>query len=125
MWHSGGVAGAESAPMTRSVPTVMFSGAPKFHEGRLPNLAPSEIPAIIKRDEGVFTPAQMKALGPAGGNTNVTVAPSVNVNMPQGATQEEGERFGKAITRQLEAMVQDQIRRSVRPGGSLNPSGLS
>lgn len=42
-FHSGGVAGR----------------IPRLHNG----LAPDEYPAILRRGEGVFTPAQMKALG--------------------------------------------------------------
>jgi tape measure domain-containing protein len=123
MAHTGGVIGQDSLA-TKSVSPAVFNGAPRFHSGKLPSLAPGEMPAILKKDEGVFTPGQMKSLGPAGGNTSITVSPNVNVNMPQGASQEDGERFGKAITRQLQGMVQDEIRRSMRPGGIANPNGM-
>jgi tape measure domain-containing protein len=123
MAHTGGIIGQDRLA-TKSVAPEVFQGAPRFHSGKLPSLAPGETPAILKENEGVFTPGQMKALGPAGGNTSITVSPNVNVNMPQGASQEDGERFGKAITRQLQGMVQEEIRRSIRPGGQLNPNGM-
>ena len=57
LFHSGGMA---SEPTSyRSVPAAMFAGAPRFHSG----IGPGERPAIIRNDEGVFTPGQMRALG--------------------------------------------------------------
>jgi hypothetical protein len=66
--HSGGLM-TESGP-TRMVPSVIFANAPRYHSG----LSPEEIPAILKRDEGVFTPGQMKALGNRSLSINVPVS---------------------------------------------------
>jgi len=67
--HAGGIVGAD-ATMMRTVPASIFSAAPRFHHG----LAPTEFPAILQRGEGVFTPAQMKALkSESGGQTNITI----------------------------------------------------
>jgi tape measure domain-containing protein len=57
-FHTGGVPSVDSAP-SMVMPASTFAGAPKFHNG----LMPGEMAAIIKDDEGVFTPGQMKALG--------------------------------------------------------------
>jgi hypothetical protein len=51
----------------RYVHPAYFDQAPRFHEG----IGPGEMPAIIRRDEGIFTPGQMRAMGAmgaAGGN---------------------------------------------------------
>ncbi len=56
--HTGGVFGTDSLP-SRSVPAALFANAPRFHSG----IGPGEMPAIIKNDESVLTPGQMKALG--------------------------------------------------------------
>jgi hypothetical protein len=43
----------------RIVPTFAFANAPRYHSG----VGPGEQAAIIRKDEGVFTTGQMKALG--------------------------------------------------------------
>jgi len=57
MFHTGGM-GYEPRP-TRRVPALAFAGARRAHTG----LAGDERPVIIRRNEGVFTDGQMKALG--------------------------------------------------------------
>lgn len=61
--HSGGIAGQ----LTRrrpGLPAQVFAGAPRLHQGGLAGrLRPNEVPAILQRGEGVFTPEQMRALG--------------------------------------------------------------
>ncbi len=59
--HRGGI-GAYLAD-GRQVSAALFDNAPRFHRGRLPGLADFEMPAIIRKDEGVFTPEQMRAMG--------------------------------------------------------------
>jgi Arc/MetJ-type ribon-helix-helix transcriptional regulator len=55
---------------TRMASPAMFAGAPRFHSGR----SPREIPAIIRDDESVLTPGQMRQLAPRGaGNVTVNV----------------------------------------------------
>jgi hypothetical protein len=56
--HGGGVMGVDPLP-TRSVARSVFAGARRYHTG----LMPGEMPAILKRNEGVFTEGQMAALG--------------------------------------------------------------
>ncbi len=66
--HSGGIAGS----LTRrrfGVPPSVFAGAPRLHFG---GLASDEVPTILRRGEGVFTPEQMAALGP-GGPRNIRI----------------------------------------------------
>jgi len=56
--HGGGVPGVDSLPR-RLVPASTFAHAPRLHGG----IGPGERPAVIRRDEGVFTAGQMRALG--------------------------------------------------------------
>ena len=126
-YHTGGIVGKET-PMTAMVDPGVFKTAPRFHAGtpdKLPKLASNEMPAVLKKDEGVFTPAQMQALGPAGGNQTVVVSPTINVNQPAGATEEQGQRFGKGIMRELQGLVDDRISRAFRPGGIRNQTGMA
>ena len=58
MFHGGGVAGSGEG-MPKMMPALAFAGAPRFPSG----LMPDEFAAILKKDEGVFTPKQMEALG--------------------------------------------------------------
>ena len=57
--HAGGIAGAE-ATFLRAVPAGVFAEAPRLHGG---GIAADEVPAILRKGEGVFTPEQMRALG--------------------------------------------------------------
>jgi hypothetical protein len=75
--HGGGVVGKEATFM-RTVPSSMFDGAPKMHGGGIAGLKPSEVPTILQKKEGVFTPEQMSQLAPAGGNGAM---PNIQVNV--------------------------------------------
>lgn len=58
-FHGGGVAGFGS-PALRYVHPAVFDAAPRLHNG---GFAGNEVPAVLTRGEGVFTPEQMKAMG--------------------------------------------------------------
>jgi tape measure domain-containing protein len=95
--HSGGIAGLEGqAP--RYMPASIFATAPRFHAGRI---APDEVPAILRRDEGVFTPAQMARLGPAGGS--YTFAPTIHW---QGGSSQDPEAFAAMLRQMWQADMQ-------------------
>jgi len=61
--HSGGIIGQDRG-LSRTMPVSTFADVPRAHTG----LLPSEVPIIAKRDEGIFTPAQMNALGKSEGD---------------------------------------------------------
>lgn len=61
--HTGAVVGTGEGSK-RPASAALFAGAPKFHTGGM--IGADEVPIIAKRGEGVFTPAQMKALAPVG-----------------------------------------------------------
>lgn len=104
--HSGGIAGRE-ATFHRAVPESLFDGAPRLHSGGY--IGPGEVPAILKRGEGVFTPEQMAALGPG---TTVQIidqrgagAPAMEVNEGRGP---DGRRIIRAIVRaEMQAAIAD------------------
>ncbi|WP_296585743.1 phage tail length tape measure family protein [Xanthobacter sp.] len=80
--HSGGVLGAGEATFTRADHPALYANAQRYHTGRDPfRLLAGEERAIIKKDEGIFTPAQMRALGARmGGDTVAPVfAPVINM----------------------------------------------
>lgn len=79
--HSG--RGPGETPALRLVSSSTFDRVPRYHSG----IGPGERAAIIRDDEGVFTPAQMKAMGAAGGRGG-----SQNVRVEivnQGATPQQ------------------------------------
>lgn len=57
VYHGGGIAG--DGGMTRRVDAAAFIGAHRFHTGKAPWLGSGEMPAIIQKGEGIFTPRQM------------------------------------------------------------------
>src|SRR5215211_4707831 len=96
--------GRAEATFMRPVDSRGFLGAPRFHSG----VGPREVPAIIRDDESVLTPGQMRALGRmAGGGGPVSVHIT---NAPPGTTAEAtttrepggGTRIDIALTRHID-----------------------
>jgi len=105
--HRGGIAGRGTGG--RKMPASLFENAPRFHDGRMPGLAPYEIPAILRRDEGVFTPEQMRALGgPA--KVNVTV---INNTGSDVQVNDRGMVNGE---QQIEIIVDQALKKMQRSG---------
>jgi hypothetical protein len=71
IYHSGGMGNEPSG--TRMVDPSIFASAPRYHTGNIPGVQSHEIAAVIRKDEAVLTPGQMKALGNRGGGNNVQV----------------------------------------------------
>ena len=89
-----------------------------FGEGRKPE-------AFVPLPDGRNIPVKLQGGGDArpaspGGNTFVA---HVNVTPPQGSSQQDAERFGEVISRQMESAFTDMLQRQQRPGGLLNPNG--
>ncbi len=113
--HDGGVPGAGENSGTRFVSPRVFDNAPRFHDGRVPGLKSGELPAIIKDDEGVFTPAQMKALG--GSNINITQHFEISGGVgDEGVSPEVLAKVGKQFEGMMKGIAQKEIFNSTRNG---------
>lgn len=106
LFHTGGVAGHDAAPF-RAVPPALFSNAPRYHAGGA--VGPDEVPAILRRGEGVFTPEQMARLSPAGGGGQ-TFAPTINFTGNAGSPEDRD-----ALIQGMRALWLQDLRGSV-PG---------
>jgi hypothetical protein len=82
----------------RRVSAELFRGAAKFHSGGM--VGPGEVPAILKRGEGVFTQAQMAALGPAS-PVMVQVIDQRGANAPPAEVTETTGPDGQRVIRML------------------------
>lgn len=65
------------------------------------------MPAILRRGEGVFTEAQMRALGPGGGGTTVQIIDQRGANAAPVETQESRGPNGE---RQLRVLIRDTVK---------------
>lgn len=103
-FHGGGIAGG-TPTFQRSMPMAAFAGAPRLHSGGF--IGPGEVPAILKRGEGVFTAEQMANMAPAGGGGDVII----NVTTPPGGSAETSESTGPNGQKQVDIMVKDSFDR--------------
>lgn len=111
----GGYGPGDTDIATRSVPLMAFAGAPRFHSG----IGPGEVPAILRSDESVLTPGQMRAIGGAmSRGSNVTVAPTINVGSAPG-DDGQARKFAAMIADQVHRAALEAIRDQKRPGGIL------
>lgn len=110
--HAGGVIGEDAFP-SRLVPALAFAGAPRFGSG---GIAGSEVPAVLHRGEGVFTPAQMKALG---GAARPVVNVVYNVDA-RGAAPGVEQRIVQAL-RELDRSVETRAVRAVQNARARDP----
>lgn len=121
-FHNGGM-GWESS-FYRPVPRMLFARAPRFHKGRYYDPA-TELPAIIRKDESVLTPGQMRAIAAApvprvlpvdtGRNTARNAAPVVNITVinQAGAEVETNQRQNSDGGIDLEIMVTKAVARDM------------
>jgi lambda family phage tail tape measure protein len=108
LYHGGGIAG--DARHARLAPAALFASAPRLHGG---GLAWGEVPAILRRGEGVFTPEQMRALAPAG-ETRVEVR--IIDQRAGGGPIETRERRGADDRRVVEVVILDAVERGIADG---------
>lgn len=98
LFHSGGIVGRDGKPT--AAPAALWREAPRYHSGGFPGLRSDEVPAILQRGEGVFTPAQMQALGRGSGAV-------VNVTFAGGDMGSEADR--RAMAEQLRGVIRQEI----------------
>lgn len=102
-FHGGGRVGSSSVS-DRVVPASFFAGAPRFAGGglvgRVPRLAPGEVPAILHRGEVVRTPAQEAALRRSGGGGETRIVVNIQTPNPRAFNESRG---------QIQAMLADAV----------------
>jgi len=90
--HGGGIIGGGG--VGRSIDASAFVNAPRFHTG---GIVGDEVPAILKKKEGVFTPDQMSALGGLARQApqiemNIINNSGTQLNSEQGEMRFDGEK---------------------------------
>lgn len=103
--HAGGIVGSEPS-FIRPVPASMFAGAPRFHDG----LMPDEFPSILKKGEGVFTEGQMKALGGGGGDVSIVINNNAPGTEAKAQVKDDGQG-GKSIEIMVDELVSANLSR--------------
>lgn len=103
LFHTGGVVGTGEGGRRGGVDPSIFTNAPRFHQG----LMPDEFPSILKKGEGVFTPQQMRALGGITNNRSTHTSVNVPVNVEGGGSK----RMTIELKREVEHTVTEVIRR--------------
>ena len=78
--------------------------------------------AYVPLPDGRRIPVAMEG-GGQGKSSSLSIVNNINVNMPQGGKQEDGDRFGQAIARQVEDAMNANLMKQQRPGGLLDPYG--
>ena len=109
--HGGGIGWEGGA--TRQAPVAAFFGAPRFHGGRLPWGA-GEMPAILRRDEGVFTPGQMAALGRGGGDVEINLYDQRGAGAAPVETRSSNGPNGQ---RMIDIFIRDRVSQQADNGG--------
>lgn len=117
-WHRGGVPAVDTG-VARSVSALEFANAPRFHSG----IGAGETAAVIRKDEAVLTPGQMRMLAPADRAQQSIRVEIVNQGQPQ-------EVASAAPAFDAEGMVLRIVTQDLRRGGPVsqamgNTFGLS
>lgn len=99
--HGGGM--VEELHRLRLVPAHAFFGAPRLHGG----LLPGERAAILRRDEAVLTPGQMRALGSAAPRVQITVNNHAGAEVS--AQSRDDGRGGLDVTLTIEKIVEKSL----------------
>lgn len=111
--HTGGIVGLEGGAR-RYVHPGYFERAPRLHSG---GLVGGEVPAILRRGEGVFTPEQMRAMG--GGNLTVNVINESGVPLQGQASAPRPDLAGMVVDLVLRRLSTDATARQ-QLGGQLS-----
>ena len=96
-------------------PQIAVFGEGRQSEAYVPLPDGKNIPVKMQVNDG----GGVKSSAPSGS----TFVANVNVTPPQGGNQQDAERFGAVISRQMESAFTDMLQRQQRPGGLLNPNG--
>jgi hypothetical protein len=115
--HHGGYGPGDSFA-TRAVSDGAFRSAPRYHDG----IGPGERAAVIRNDESVLTPGQMRQLAPVGysGGGSAISFGDININLPEGTSAENAQAVGAAVKASLTQLVDDRLAYHSRSRGMLN-----
>jgi len=114
--HMGGMVGELQG--SRYIHPAYFDYAPRYHMG---GIVSGEVPAILQKGEGVFTPKQMAALAPANRGGNITIAPNITVQHTGGTGDDaQAAKLATSIAASVRSVALDVIRDQKRPGGILS-----
>lgn len=130
--HGGATIGASGGYYAGGFSPQLWQHAPRYQSG---HLASDEIAAVLHRNETVLTEQQarraaiMSRIGMevladnrGAGPAQINFAPQLTIAMPEGASEEDGQRFGAAAAQQLQGMFRNLLAEEMRVGGILNPT---
>lgn len=109
-FHGGGMVG-DGRAASRSLPSWLFSFAPRLHTG----LAPDEFPAVLQRGEGVASREDMSWLRKAASlppqiSVNISAEPGATARVESRDTYFDGERWFASMMIRVLADNRDGVR---------------
>ena len=114
--HSGGIIGTDAPTFRRRLP--------KYHTGGL--VGANEELAVLQKGEGVFTKAQMQAIGAA---KSSVYAPVINVNVENNGSgamdDDQADSLGKQVRDLIDSRVSETLYRYQRTGFFRSAGGLA
>ena len=98
LFHDGGIVGSSGHPRRRVSP-ALFLGAPRLHDGLMPN----EFPAILERGEAVIPRDVMEGIGGAGAAAGDII---MNINIDASGNGDDVEpRIEAAVRRAVDLSI--------------------
>lgn len=109
LYHSGRGPGDPTTNF-RSIPLDIVPTLPRFHTG----IGPGERAAVIRDDESVLTPGQMRAIGGRGGAApiyvNINTLPGTTAEVNESRDQKGGARIDVTMRRMIDDTAADLVR---------------
>ena len=119
VYHTGGLIGSAGLSY-RTASMGLFDSAPRFHTGGV--VGQDEVPIIARKGEGVFTQAQMAAMG--GGKTqHISISSPISVNANGGTDAQNADlaqKIGDQVQQSMRNTVVEELRAQMRDGNMLS-----
>jgi lambda family phage tail tape measure protein len=128
--HKGAIAGKTTSMRTLS--SLAFAGAQRYHAGGLAGLGKNEVPIIANRGEAILPtvrlPNGQMGVQAAGGGGGGVFAPQINITVNggnSGGNDAEGQAaFARSIAKEMDRALEMKMREftstQMRPGGMFN-----